>query len=127
MVHGRLSPEERRKQILVAARTLISQAGVESVRVEDILQQLSLSKGGFYHHFRSLDEVLRELNYGCVAVNAFAALAYGHPAPRLAEKDRHGGDVSSRHHVRARRKEEEEIGQIGKSPGTLFRHSHAPR
>ncbi|MBU44014.1 MAG: hypothetical protein CMN76_12400 [Spirochaetaceae bacterium] len=61
MVHGRLSPEERRKQILVAARTLISQAGVESVRVEDILQQLSLSKGGFYHHFRSLDEVLREL------------------------------------------------------------------
>lgn len=61
MARRRLKPEQRRAQILEAARRLFVEGGYEGTRVEDILGELSLSKGGFYHHFASKDEVLEAL------------------------------------------------------------------
>ncbi|MEQ8352906.1 MAG: TetR/AcrR family transcriptional regulator [Leptospiraceae bacterium] len=56
-----MDPQKRRGQILGAARSLIFSSTAEGVRVEDILQELSLSKGGFYHHFASMEDVLATL------------------------------------------------------------------
>tara|TARA_B100001939_G_scaffold283511_1_gene252853 strand:- start:38037 stop:38660 length:624 start_codon:yes stop_codon:yes gene_type:complete len=56
-----MEPEKRRGQILATARLLMVKSGSEGVRVEDILTELSLSKGGFYHHFKSMNEVIAAL------------------------------------------------------------------
>lgn len=53
--------DERRQELLNAAERLFCTKGYEATSVQDILDVLHLSKGGFYHHFASKDEVLRGL------------------------------------------------------------------
>lgn len=57
----RIDPESRRREIVSAALKLFERDGFDSVRVEDILQEVGLSKGGFYHHFRSREDILRQI------------------------------------------------------------------
>lgn len=57
----RRSAEARRQEIVRAALTLFHRDGFDAVRVEDILAEVSLSKGGFYHHFKSREEILRQI------------------------------------------------------------------
>lgn len=45
--------DTRRDQILITAERLFYSNGYEQTTVQDILDQLHLSKGGFYHHFDS--------------------------------------------------------------------------
>lgn len=45
--------ETRREQILLTAESLFYTKGYEQTTVQDILDKLNLSKGGFYHHFDS--------------------------------------------------------------------------
>ena len=48
----------RREQIIETAERLFYTRGYERTAVQDILDELSLSKGGFYHHFESKLQVL---------------------------------------------------------------------
>jgi len=57
----RLKPDERRKQILSTAFELFQRQGYEQTSIEQILQVLSLSKGGLYHHFPSRDAIFEAL------------------------------------------------------------------
>lgn len=57
----RVDPEVRRQAIIAAALVLFQRDGFDQVRVDDILAQVSLSKGGFYHHFRSREDILRQI------------------------------------------------------------------
>ena len=52
---------ERRQEILQAAEALFCQNGYEATSIQDILDALKLSKGGFYHHFSSKEAVLNAL------------------------------------------------------------------
>ena len=49
---------ERRDQIIEAAEKLFYEKGYEQTSVQDVLDALSLSKGGFYHYFESKIELL---------------------------------------------------------------------
>ena len=49
---------ERRDQIIEAAERLFYEKGYEQTSVQDVLDSLSLSKGGFYHYFQSKIELL---------------------------------------------------------------------
>ena len=49
---------ERRDQIIEAAEMLFYEKGYEQTSVQDVLDALSLSKGGFYHYFQSKLELL---------------------------------------------------------------------
>jgi len=51
----------RRQQILAEAEKLFCQKGYEEASVQDLLDQLQLSKGGFYHHFESKQALLEDL------------------------------------------------------------------
>ncbi len=51
----------QKKDILNKARILIEQKGYETFRLEDLLQELNLSKGGFYHYFKSVEALLTSL------------------------------------------------------------------
>lgn len=52
---------EKRQGLLDAAEKLFCQQGYEKTSVQDILDVTGLSKGGFYHHFASKDEVMTAL------------------------------------------------------------------
>ena len=51
----------RREQIIEAAEKLFYGKGYEQTSVQDILDALNLSKGGFYHHFESKLQVLEAI------------------------------------------------------------------
>ncbi|MBV6636951.1 MAG: TetR/AcrR family transcriptional regulator, partial [Mameliella sp.] len=57
----RLSAEERRTAILDAAARLLASQGWETITVNEILSEAGISKGGFYHHFKSKDDILEAL------------------------------------------------------------------
>ena len=51
----------RRTQILDAAEKLFFERGYEQTSIQDILDALSISKGGFYHYFDSKIALLEEI------------------------------------------------------------------
>ena len=51
----------RRGQILDCAEKLFFERGYDRTSVQDILNALNISKGGFYHYFDAKESVLREL------------------------------------------------------------------
>ena len=51
----------RRNSILTTAEALFLDKGYECTSVQDILDALNLSKGGFYHHFASKEQILQEI------------------------------------------------------------------
>lgn len=57
----RKDPDVRRMEIIATALRLFQQHGYEAVRIDDILKSTELSKGGFYHHFASKDDLLRAI------------------------------------------------------------------
>ena len=52
----------RRAQILDAAERLFYERGYDRTSVQDILDALQMSKGGFYHYFDAKDSVLRAVS-----------------------------------------------------------------
>ncbi|GAB4518567.1 MAG: hypothetical protein Tsb0010_02880 [Parvularculaceae bacterium] len=54
----RLSPHQRKAQILAKARELFRMRGYAKTEMEDIRQACALSRGGLYHHFGSKSEIL---------------------------------------------------------------------
>jgi len=54
-------PEVRKAEILEAAEKLFHTKGYEATTINDILTALNISKGGFYHHFKSKEEALDEI------------------------------------------------------------------
>ena len=53
-----MKPDERRSQLLDCAQLLFFTKGFEETTMQDILASAGVSKGGFYHHFKSKDELL---------------------------------------------------------------------
>jgi len=54
-------PDLRRAEIVDAAQTLIYTKGYEQMSIQDILDQLQISKGAFYHYFDSKQALLDAL------------------------------------------------------------------
>ena len=52
---------ERRNEILDVAQRLIYTKGYEQMSIQDILDELQISKGGFYHYFGSKQALLEAL------------------------------------------------------------------
>ena len=61
--------DERRVRILETAEKLFYQKGYEATSVQDILDDLKMSKGGFYHHFESKLQLLDALCQGQMQQN----------------------------------------------------------
>ena len=51
----------KRSQIIDAAEALFFEQGYDRTSVQDILNRLNISKGGFYHYFDAKETVLREI------------------------------------------------------------------
>ncbi|WP_353096034.1 TetR/AcrR family transcriptional regulator [Tissierella praeacuta] len=55
-------PDERKDELLDIAAKLFIEKGYENTSVRDIYTQVNGSFGMFYHHFKSKEEVLEEVN-----------------------------------------------------------------
>ena len=75
--------EARRQAILTAAEELFLSKGYDATSVQDVLDALQISKGGFYHHFATKEDVLRSL----VAQRAERAAAQAAEALEAASSD----------------------------------------
>jgi AcrR family transcriptional regulator len=54
-------PAGRRSELVAIAGALFAERGYEETTVEDIISVAGLSKGAFYHHFRSKEDLLDAL------------------------------------------------------------------
>jgi len=79
--------EKRRADILRVAEELFYAKGYDATTIQDILNILELSKGGFYHHFESKEQLLETLCGAKIQEAADAgreeAAAYGGAVDRL--------------------------------------------
>ena len=57
-----VAAQETKKQIIEAARMVISEKGFEAVSIDDIMAEAGLGKGTFYTHFERKEDVVYELN-----------------------------------------------------------------
>lgn len=57
-----MQPQERRDQLVDCARALFFERGYEATTINDIITRAGVSKGGFYHHFSSKEEILEALS-----------------------------------------------------------------
>jgi AcrR family transcriptional regulator len=78
----------RQAQILDAAQDLFARQGYEATTINDLLAAVKLSKGAFYYHFRSKEEVLdamiqRRADEGIAAAAAIARSDALGPAEKL--------------------------------------------
>lgn len=61
-----------RARIIEKARVLFNHRGFEQVTIDDVMKAAGLTRGGFYHHFRSKDELYAEAVRSFGACNPFA-------------------------------------------------------
>jgi AcrR family transcriptional regulator len=54
-------PEARRSELLDCAQALFFEHGYERTTITNIIEKAGISKGGFYHHFSSKEEMLEAL------------------------------------------------------------------
>lgn len=54
-------PEIRREELLGIAARLFGQRGYDATSIDEIIKEAGLSKGAFYHYFRSKDALLEAL------------------------------------------------------------------
>ncbi|PKM95412.1 MAG: hypothetical protein CVU84_04920 [Firmicutes bacterium HGW-Firmicutes-1] len=60
MTKTELKHNAKKKELVDTAEKLFLEKGYEETSIEDILKATALSKGGFYHYFKSKDEILAE-------------------------------------------------------------------
>ena len=88
--------ERRKQEILDTAQRLFFDRGYENTAIQDILDEMGLSKGGFYHHFGSKLELLesickRRAEEVCARGIRAAQEAGDHPVAKLNALFREGG------------------------------------
>ncbi len=71
-MHKKLSPDQRKAQIIQTALQLSAKNGYENTTVNNIIEEAGISKGGFYHHYKSkealLEDIVRMLIGGMAAI-----------------------------------------------------------
>ncbi len=75
-------PEERRQELIEAAERLFTERGYDDTAVSDIVKEIKVGQGTFYHYFRSKEDIL-----GAVAEKQVAPLA--EEISRIAKSDAH--------------------------------------
>lgn len=72
------TPEHKqrtRARIVQSARVMFNRHGFEQVSIDDIMKHAGLTRGGFYNHFDSKDELYAEAVRSFSSCNPFAARA----------------------------------------------------
>lgn len=69
------TPEHKartRARIVECARVMFNRRGFDAVSIDDVMREAGLTRGGFYNHFRSKDELYAEAVMSFGSCNPFA-------------------------------------------------------
>lgn len=72
-----------RERIIQKARVMFNRHGFDQVSIDDVMREAGLTRGGFYNHFSSKDELYAEAVRSFTRCNPFAT-----KAATLKERDR---------------------------------------
>lgn len=76
-----------RARIVESARKLFNRRGFEQVSIDQIMESAGMTRGGFYHHFQSKDQLYAEAVASFTTCNPFQARLTALPEPsRLARQ-----------------------------------------
>jgi TetR/AcrR family transcriptional regulator, transcriptional repressor for nem operon len=78
-----------RARIVERARVMFNRHGFDQVSIDDIMREAGLTRGGFYHHFSSKEDLYAEAVRSFEACNPFAlemAGARRRPEPKAAAR-----------------------------------------
>ena len=60
----RHDPDQKTKQIILeTAIRLFSEKGLENVNVEDVVKEIGVTRGAFYHYFKSREQLIADVMY----------------------------------------------------------------
>lgn len=93
MPYPRDHKAKTRAKIVASARSLFNQRGFDQVTIDEVMAHAGLTRGGFYHHFSSKDDLYRE---------AVASVAGSSPFSRAIAEERSRGverDGAARAHL----------------------------
>lgn len=79
-------PHESKTKLLDAALKVVRTKGYNATRIEDICAEAGLTKGSFFHHFKSKDELALAAmaHYDSLSGALFASAPYHHAADPLS-------------------------------------------
>jgi len=60
-MNKKLTPQERKGQIIQTSLQLFAVKGYENTTINNIIEDSGISKGGFYHHYASKEELLKDI------------------------------------------------------------------
>jgi AcrR family transcriptional regulator len=84
------TPEHKqrtRAKILDSARVLFNHRGFEQVSIDDVMKGAGLTRGGFYKHFASKDELYAAVVRSFTTCNPFRKRLESSPATRRSPRD----------------------------------------
>lgn len=84
------TPEHKqrtRARIVESARVLFNRRGFEQVSIDDVMKGAGLTRGGFYKHFASKDELYAAAIQSFTTCNPFAKHLESTPASRRSPRD----------------------------------------
>ncbi len=83
----RHDPDQKTKQyILETAMRLFSEKGLENVNVEDVVKEVGVTRGAFYHYFKSREELISGVMYKSFNDNNPFTLAHKQEGLNALEK-----------------------------------------
>jgi AcrR family transcriptional regulator len=84
------TPEHKqrtREKIVMSARALFNRRGFEQVSIDDVMKGAGLTRGGFYKHFASKDELYAAAVQSFTACNPFRKRVAETPTVRRTPRD----------------------------------------
>ena len=115
----RHNPEQRTKQdILETAMRLFAEKGMENVKVEDVVKEVGVTRGAFYHYFKSREELIAGVMYKAFEENEDNPylLAYKQKGLNALEKLRLAAKLSLRSHLDMTESTREQIKKLSIDP-----------
>lgn len=96
----RHDPDQKTKQnILETAMRLFSEKGLENVNVEDVVKEVGVTRGAFYHYFKSREELIASVMYKSFEYDNPYLLADKQEGLNALEKFRFIAKLSLRSHL----------------------------
>lgn len=113
----RHDPDQKTKQnILETAMRLFTEKGLENVKVEDVVKEVGVTRGAFYHYFKSREELIAGVMYKSFEDDNPYLLAYKQKGLNALEKLRFAAKLSIRSHMDTSESMRAQIKQLANDP-----------
>ncbi len=113
----RHDPDQKTKQnILETAMRLFAEKGLENVKVEDVVKEVGVTRGAFYHYFKSREELIAGVMYKAFEEDNPYLLAGRQKGLNALEKLRFAAKLSLRSHMEMSEGVRLQIKQLANDP-----------